>query len=47
MTTLRHFSEDPKIELRFARSFRPFRDTVVESGLPFSGVRLSNAEPGD
>jgi hypothetical protein len=33
------------VELRFVTSVWPFWDAVVASGLPFSGVRLSNATP--
>ena len=33
------------IELRFVANLWPFWDDVVQSGLPFSGVRLSNAAP--
>jgi hypothetical protein len=34
---------EAEIEMRFARSIRPFWEAVVSSGLPFSGVRLRNA----
>jgi hypothetical protein len=33
------------IELRFAPNIWPSWDTVISSGLPFSGVRLRNAHP--
>jgi len=36
---------DAGVEIRFTNDLWPFWDRVVESGLPFSGVRLRNASP--
>lgn len=36
---------DAGVEIRLTNDFWPFWDRVVESGLPFSGVRLRNASP--
>ena len=36
---------ESRIELRFVPEIWSFWDCVVESGLPFSGVRLQNALP--